>query len=57
MAENVEKPRILDEEPKTNFEAVGHDRVGDYQADLDIQGTVLEESGPVQTPEGSEDTE
>lgn len=30
MGENVEKPRILDKEPKTNFEAVGHDRVGRY---------------------------
>lgn len=53
MANEVATPRILDEEPSTNFDAVGRDRVGDYQRDNDIRGTVYVDSTP--TPEVPEE--
>ena len=49
--------RILDEEPKTNADAAGRERVGDYQRDTDLKGTVLAESFPVKTSETPEDTD
>jgi len=38
-------------EHPTNFEAVMHDEVGQYQTDTDVKGTVYQDNYPSATPE------